>query len=169
MLFSIWLIGQNAWINELHYDDNSKGRDANEVVEVVIENPGDYTLSLFEVHLYNGNGGATYASESLNNFTVGNTEGNYIIYYWYPSSIQNGAPDGLSLSYNGTLISGQFLSYEGEFTATNGPASAMTSTDIGVAESNSPTPTGHSFQLSGIGTEYSDFTWQLPAATQKGH
>jgi hypothetical protein len=30
----------------------------------------------------------------------------------------------------------QFLSYEGSFTATNGPASGMTSTDIGIAESS---------------------------------
>ena len=42
--------GQNAWINEFHYDD--AGTDEGEFVEVVIENAGSYTLSDFVVYLY---------------------------------------------------------------------------------------------------------------------
>jgi len=104
----------------------------------------------------------------VDNFTVGSTEGNYTIYYWDHSGIQNGAPDGMALSYNGTLISGQFLSYEGSFAATAGVANGETSTDIVVSETGS-TPTGESLQLSGTGTQYSDFTWQAPAAVTKGN
>ena len=157
--------GQNAWINEFHYDNVST--DQNEFIEVVIENPGSYNLSDFQLDLYNGNGGASYDNETIDNFTVGNTIGNYTFYTWEPSSIQNGDPDGLCLSYNGTVISGQFLSYEGTFTATDGPANGITSTNIGVSESSS-TQTDESLQLSGTGSQYSDFTWQSPATNTKG-
>ena len=163
---AVYGVGQNAWINELHYDNVST--DVGEFVEIVIENPGSYTLSDFAVCLYNGSGGATYGSETVDNFTVGTTVGDFTIYSWYPTSIQNGAPDGLALSYQGTLISDQFLSYEGAFSATDGPANGVTSVDIGVAETSS-TPIGESLQLSGSGTSYFNFTWQIPAAETPGN
>ena len=59
----------------------------------------------------------------------------------------------------GTLI--QFLSYEGSFTASGGPADGVTSTDIVVSEAGS-TPDGESLQLTGSGTTYEDFTWSGP-------
>jgi len=160
----IWLFGQNAWINEFHYDNVST--DVGEFVEIVIENPGDFSLSDFKLYLYNGSGGVKYDSLTVDNCIVGSTEGNFTFYYWEPSSIQNG-PDGIALSYQGTLITGQFLSYEGTFTATDGPANGTTSTDVGVSETSS-TPSGYSLQLSGTGTQYSDFTWQNPAAETEG-
>ncbi|MCU0371351.1 MAG: hypothetical protein MUC31_08045, partial [Bacteroidales bacterium] len=167
--FTPSLEAQNAWINEIHYDNVST--DVNEIVEVVIENPGDYTLSLFQVILYNGNGGVTYTpTYNLSEFTVGNTIGNFTIYYKnYSSStgIQNGAPDGLVLVYDNAVISGQFLSYEGSFTATNGIASGMTSVNIGVDEEPVPAA-GLSLQLSGSGSQYSDFSWQEPATATAG-
>ncbi len=151
----------NAWINELHYDDD--GTDANEFVEIVIENASNYTLSDFQVDLYNGSGGASYKTVTLNNYTEGTTynEGGsvFTLYYYDYSSdggIQNGNPDGLALSYQGNLI--QFLSYEGTFTASGGPADGNTSTDIGVSETNS-TSENSSLGLEGNGTKYSDFTW----------
>ena len=165
LFISAMAIGQNAWINELHYDNG--GSDVGEFVEIVIENPGSYTLSDFAVYLYNGSNGTTYANSSVDNFTVGTTEGNYTFYYWDHSGIQNGSPDGLCLSYNGTVISGQFLSYEGTLTATDGPANGMTSVDIGVSEGGGTQP-GESLQLSGTGSQYSDFTWQPPATDTKG-
>ena len=160
----IGLLSQNAWINELHYDDS--GSDSDEVVEVVIENPSAYDLSDFKVYLYNGNTGATYNSESIDNFNTGSTTGNFTSYYWFPSSIQNGAPDGLALTYNDTLVSGQFLSYEGTFTGTSGPATDSTSVDMGVSESGSPE--GFSLQLSGSGIQYSDFSWLPPDTNTVG-
>ncbi|NOX57739.1 MAG: endonuclease I, partial [Planctomycetes bacterium] len=83
------------------------------------------------------------------------------------SGLQNGAPDGLALvDDSGTTI--QFLSYEGSFSATNGPADGLTSTSIGVSETGS-TPAGHSVQLSGSsGCGYDDFTWQSPASDTYG-
>jgi len=61
----------------------------------------------------------------------------------------------------------QFLSYEGTINATTGPANGLTSTDIGVSESGS-TPIGHSLQLKGEGSNYSDFTWDGPIGGTPG-
>ena len=167
MFISIWAIGQNAWINEIHYDNLSG--DVNEFVEVIIENPGNYTLSDFEVYKYNGNNGAVYGNDDLSSFIAGVTNGNFTIYYLiFPANvIQNGSPDGLALTYQGVVISGQFLSYEGELTASDGPAFGMTSIDIGVSEPGD-SPVGESLQLSGTGEIYDDFTWQEPAAETPG-
>jgi len=161
------ILAQNAWVNEFHYDNT--GTDANEFVEIVIENPGTYLLSDFRVDLYNFTGGVTYDNKTLDLFIVGSTSGNFTLYsYTYPANgIQNGAQDGIALSYQGTVITGQFLSYEGVLTATTGPAAGLTSTDIGVMEPGSD-PLGLSLQLSGSGTQYSQFTWQTPAAHTKG-
>ncbi len=59
-----------------------------------------------------------------------------------------------------------FLSYEGSFAATDGPASGMTSVDIGVAELSNPV--GESLQLTGTGGKYSDFTWATTATATHG-
>jgi hypothetical protein len=50
------------------------------------------------------------------------------------------------------------------FTATNGPAIGITSTDIGIAQTSTET-VGNSLQLIGRGTKYSDFTWTAAAST----
>ncbi|MCK9618274.1 MAG: choice-of-anchor J domain-containing protein [Lentimicrobiaceae bacterium] len=163
------LYSQNAWINEIHYDNAST--DADEIVEVVIENASSYDIADFSVILYNGNGGAMYSDTTLDVFTEGATVGNFTIYYFNYTlagkSIQNGAPDGVALSYQGNLINGQFLSYEGTFDATDGPAAGVSSVDIGVEETGT-TFAGLSLQLSGSGSQYAQFTWVDPATATAG-
>jgi hypothetical protein len=146
----------NAWINEFHYDND--GPDVDEMVEIVIENAGDYTLANFTLSLYNGNNGAVYVAHTLDGFTLGSTEGNYSVFYKNIPNIQNGAPDGFSLDYEGDLI--QFISYEGDFVAAGGPADGVNSADIGISQSSS-SAVGYSLQLIGSGFEYSDFNWVL--------
>lgn len=160
-------ISQNAWINEIHYDNANS--DVNESVEVVVRDAENYNLADFTVLLYNGGNGATYNTKTLDLFTAGTvSEGYSFFYYVYPTNgLQNGAPDGLALSYQGILVSGQFLSYEGSFTATNGPANGLTSSDIGVSEPGT-NPAGNSLQLSGTGFVYEDFTWMPPAPETPG-
>ncbi len=160
-----FLWAQNAWINEIHYDNF--GTDENEFIEVVIENADSYNLADFQVDLYNGNDGSVYSTKTLDQFTKGKTVDNFtFFYYTYPvNGIQNGSPDGMSLSYQGTVISGQFLSYEGTMTATGGPANGMTSVDIGVSE---PDSVGYSLQLGGTGTTYDAFGWQEPLPATPG-
>ena len=171
LVFSIGVKAQNVWFNEIHYDNT--GTDADEFIEVVLENPGNYNLSDFSIVLYNGNGGGSYGTIlTLNDYTAGSTVGNFK-FYWYNytaggESIQNGAPDGMALVYLGTVVTGQFLSYEGTFTATNGPANGMTSVDIGVEES-STTPLGYSLQLGGTGSNYAAFAWQSESPATPGN
>ncbi len=152
LLFSFLAIAplasaQNAFFNEFHYDN--AGTDVGEFIEVAIltsEDATDYTITL-----YNGSNNATYGT--VRNIgsecsTLGTQSGGYTLYLCsYPENgIQNGAPDGIALGNAGSLV--EFLSYEGVMTATNGIASGITSTDIGVAELGSD-PAGGSIGLEG--------------------
>jgi hypothetical protein len=95
-------------------------------------------------------------------------EGITLFYLAFPENgIQNGEDDGLAISYQGTVIAGQFLSWEGVLTATDGPASGLASTDIGVSES-SATLVGQSLQLGGTGSIYNEFAWQEAQAATMG-
>ncbi len=166
-LFSLTGLSQNAWINEVHYDNT--GTDAGEFIEVVIENAGSYNLADFSVVLYNGNNQLAYDTKTLDTYTAGAVSGSFsFFYYTFPANgIQNGAPDGMALAYLGNLISGQWLSYEGTFTALDGPANGILSVDIGVLEVGTE-PVGNSLQLTGTGTIYSAFAWQPPAPQTPG-
>ena len=168
--FSVRIFAQaptSAWINEFHYDD--VGGDQDQFIEVVV-NEGFSDLSNFTVSLYDGGkpgvAGTIYSFETLDNFAVGTTQDG-LTFYTFEFPLQNGSGgvgDGIALDYNGTLISGQFLSYEGVITGTEGPANGITSTDIGIEESNR-TPEGNSLYLIGSGTQYSDFFWSMGSAT----
>lgn len=150
-----------VFINELHYDNS--GADTGEFVEIAA--PQGTDLSGWSVVLYNGSNGTEYASLGLGG-VVPNSGNGYGFIVVSPSSIQNGSPDGLALVDNsGNVV--QFLSYEGSLTASDGPAAGLTSDDIGVSEPGS-TPVGFSLQLSGSGTQYSDFIWQDPAGETRG-
>jgi hypothetical protein len=152
--------GQTPWINEIHYDNS--GTDTNEGVEVAI--PSGYSCAgLLQVVPYNGSNGQSYATTDV--ILTGGTTSNGVTFYWVTiAGLQNGAPDGLALVCNGNLI--QFLSYEGSFAATNGPANGVTSTDIGVLEGNGTTT--QSMQLQGVGCQYSDFTWASNISSTNG-
>ncbi len=150
-----------VWINEIHYDNS--GSDRNERVEVAGTAGTD--LTGWTIVAYNGNGGATYKTWNLSG-TLTDQQGGFGTKYINTKGLQNGAPDGIALvDDSGTVI--QFLSYEGSFTATDGPAGGMTSDNIGVSESSS-TNKKHSLQLGGTGGSYADFTWQSPQSKTSG-
>jgi len=134
-------IAQDALISELHYDNG--GADVNERVEISAET--GTTATGWDLVFYNGNGGAVYASVALSGIfgDFGDNSGRGALVVAQPG-IQNGSPDGLALvDPDGFVV--EFLSYEGSFTATDGAANGLTSTDIGVAESGS-TPADFSLQ-----------------------
>ena len=141
-----------AFINEFHYDND--GTDAGEFIEVVLDrvtDPLDVTVTLY-------NGSATvlkpYATHALSTFTAHGTLADGYVYYslTLPSNgIQNGAPDGIAIDIAGVLE--EFLSYEGDFIATTGPADGVQSVDIGVAQSSS-TPVGSSLQRVDFGSTW---------------
>jgi predicted extracellular nuclease len=151
----------SAFINELHYDN--AGVDVDELVEIAAPIGSD--LNGWTLALYNGNNGAVYRTVELST-GVSTQDAVTRFVTLNVSGIQNGGPDGLALVNNfGAVV--QFLSYEGTMTATDGPANGMTSEDIGVSETSS-TPIGESLQLAGVGSFYSDFTWQSPQSSTAG-
>jgi endonuclease I/fibronectin type 3 domain-containing protein len=149
------------WINEFHYDND--GTDTGEFVEVA--GPSGTDLTGWKVIGYNGSGGATYATVNLSG-TIPDQQSCIGTRTFAFAAMQNGSPDGLAL-VNASNVVIQFISYEGAFTATDGPAIGLISTDIGVSEATT-TPVGQSLQLAGSGKQYSDFTWQAPATATSG-
>lgn len=144
---------QSVFINEIHYDNVST--DTGEAIEVA--GPAGTDLTGWEVVLYNGSNGTVYRTEALSGSIPAIDSGFGMVVINLPTNgLQNGSPDGIALVNNGIVE--QFLSYEGSFVANGGPASGMSSTDIGISESSS-TPVGFSLQLTGTGSMAGDFTW----------
>ncbi|HEX6360528.1 ExeM/NucH family extracellular endonuclease [Actinophytocola sp.] len=142
----------DPFLSEIHYDN--VGTDTGEALE--IEAPAGFDLTGWQLALYNGNGGGVYTTTTLS----GTVPAAGVVVQTYPTDgLQNGVADGVALVRpDGTVD--EFLSYEGPLTATGGPANGMTSTDIGVAETNS-TPLGYSLQkLDGV--------WQAAAPNTFG-
>ena len=134
------------FISEIHYDNT--GADVGERVEVQAALGTD--LTGYRLLPYNGNGGAGYSPiVTLSGAVTAPTSdpsGDGVVVAVLPG-LQNGAPDGITLvAPDGRVL--EFLSYEGTFPATNGPASGLTSTSIGVAQDGSE-PVGASLQKVG--------------------
>lgn len=143
----------SARINEFHYDNS--GGDVGEFVEIRVD--AGENVNALNIDLYNGNGGASYNTIAVSSGTQ-TTDGTYDYYVIDTPGIQNG-PDGIALSNDGALV--EFISYEGEVIATDGPAAGQTATDIGVGEATS-TPAGQSLQR-GDGD-----TWDAARAETRG-
>ncbi len=149
------------FINELHYDNS--GSDQGEAIEVA--GPAGTNLAGASLVLYDGSSGNLYNTVSLSG-VIPNQQSGFGTLSFSINGIQNGGPDGIALvDSTGTVL--QFLSYEGSFTAANGPALGSVSTNIGVSET-SGTSVGTSLQLRGEGTNASDFTWASSSTNSFG-
>jgi len=161
---ALLVIGSTAqasavFINELHYDNT--GTDTGEAIEIA--GPAGTDLSGWDLVLYNGANGLTYDTVNLSGTIVDQQNGYGTIAFTFSTNgIQNGSPDGIAL-VNGSTVA-QFISYEGSFVAADGPATGVTSVDIGVTEPGD-TPIGFSLQLRGTGTDSTDFAWEGPIAS----
>lgn len=158
-----------VFVNELHYDDSTASGDTGEGIEVVATAGED--LSGYSIHLYNGsspNAAVVYNTKAVPAGNVVQCGGQVrIAHVAYPvNTVQNGPADGLALvDGNGQVV--QFLSYEGQITAANGPAAGMGSQNLPVSETNS-TASGTSLQLRGSGASYDDFSWAASSAQSFG-
>lgn len=158
-----------VFINEFHYDDATAAGDTGERIEIVAT--AGESLSGYRIYLYSGStpSAATYYDNdpvpagSL--VTCGGTV--RIATLGYPTNgIQNGANDAFALvNPAGSVV--QFLSYEGMVTASNGPATGRTSSNLSVSETGS-TPAGTSLQLGGSGNSYANFSWNASATQTFG-
>ena len=105
--------------SELHYDN--AGTDVGEAIEV--SGPAGTDVTGWQVVLYNGNGGASYSTQTLSGAIPATCGDRGVVVLNYPSNgIQNGSPGrhGARRRRDGAVV--EFLSYEGTFAATNGPA-----------------------------------------------
>lgn len=161
-LFVSPAFAQNVFINEIHYDN--AGGDVGEAIEITA--PLGTDLSGWTVALYNGSSGTVYNTLSIPTLLDDGTGRGFATINLPSNGLQNGSPDGLALVDDEGNVE-EFLSYEGALTATDGPASGMTSTDIGVSEA-STTPIGDSLQRAGTGSISADFTWQPPGPSTFG-
>jgi DNA/RNA endonuclease G (NUC1) len=145
-------------ISEIHYDNI--GVDAGEAIE--IEGPAGTVLTNWKLVLYNGANSLAYSTRMLSGTIPAKCGARGVVVTTYSTDgIQNGEPDGVALvDESGQVV--EFLSYESIFTAGDGPAAGLTSTDIRVRESNATTPIGFSLQRTGAGS------WQVPAAATFG-
>ncbi len=141
-----------VFINEIHYDN--AGADQGEAVELA--GPAGTDLSGWRLVLYNGGNGMVYNSLALNGI-IPDQQAGFGTLSFAATGLQNGAPDGIALVDGSDLVM-QFISYEGELTATDGPAAGQNSHDIGIAE-GAASAVGESLQLIGSGLTYADFTW----------
>jgi len=146
------------FISEFHYDN--AGTDTGEFIEV--EFPRGTTSVGWSVVLYNGGTGSThgkaYGTQALPTVTGRHVAVLEVV-------VQNGNPDGLAL-VDGDGDVREFLSYGGEFTATDGPAVGLKSANIGVSES-ATTPVGSS--LSRVYDPATDrLVWSGPAKASAG-
>ncbi len=156
-------IAQSVFINEIHYDNT--GADLDEAIEIAGAAGTD--LTDWSIVLYNGSNSTVYNTISISGTIPDQQNGFGTLVEILPANgLQNGAPDGIALVDNNNVVL-QFLSYEGSITATDGPASGLTSTDIGVSESSS-TPVGASLQVSGEGTTATDFAWETSTTNTYG-
>ena len=115
-----------VFLNEFHYDNF--GSDTTEFVEVVGTAGTD--LSSLSIVLYDGATGQAYDTMPLSGIIDDEGPGFGAVGFNYPTdSIQNGAPDGIALVHNNSTVI-EFFSYEGTFTATDGPANGLTSVDV---------------------------------------
>lgn len=142
--------GQIA-IGEIHYDNT--GADSNERLEVV-GYPGT-DLTGWTIQLYDGANGQTYGNAiNLSSIAAtmpasqGTVSGqalstilvDVVAQTGFAFQNGNGFPDGWALMKGSTVV--ELLSYEGTFTATNGPANGITSADIGAFEDGAGANTG---------------------------
>ena len=138
--------GASVFLNEIHYANS--GVDTGEFVEIA--GPSGAELEGFQILLYSGETGEPYDSQTL----TGSIPLNGVAVVDYPvEGVQDG-PDAVAL-VDSAVVS-QFLSYGGEVTATDGPAAGLTSTALGLAESEE-TPPESSLQVTGMGGKSGDF------------
>ncbi|MEE4292249.1 MAG: hypothetical protein V2J13_10930, partial [Cycloclasticus sp.] len=150
------LQAQQAWINELHYDN--QGVDTLEFVEVLLTSVPDTTG--WKLWLYDGVSGLPYDSVAAGEWLPGDSGSAYQLYLWYPKAIQNG-PDAIAIAHYNTLI--EFISYEGSVTATGGVAMGHTATDLSASQGSDPA--GISMQLTGSGSAFEHFWWTNTEST----
>ncbi len=144
------IVPSTTFVSEVHYDD--PGTDLDEKIE--IEGNAGASLDGWRLVLYDGTTSKMYTTNAttlLSGIIPSSCDnGRGVIVLTFPvNGIQNGAPDGWAL-VNALNQVTEFRSYEGTFTAQDGPAQGLTSTPID-ADETIPATEGRSVQRAGNG------------------
>ena len=140
--------------SEIHYQNI--GADVGERIEIA--GTAGTSMTGWSVIFYDGSNGQTYATVNLSGTLSAanncNNLGFTVIDVLAATgfAFQNGtagSPDGWALVNNGAVV--EFFSYGGVFTATNGTANGMTSTNIGIIEPTDA-PAGSSVRRTAVNT-----------------
>eukprot|EP01121_Diplochlamys_sp_Union-15-3_P018355 TRINITY_DN665_c0_g1_i1.p1 TRINITY_DN665_c0_g1~~TRINITY_DN665_c0_g1_i1.p1 ORF type:complete len:860 (+),score=203.98 TRINITY_DN665_c0_g1_i1:42-2621(+) len=153
-----------VWINELHYEDF--GIDEKEGVEIA--GPAGTNLEGWQLVFYRGATKSVYKKVVLTKALIPNLQNGFGCMWFYIPGIADGdkGGDGIALVDSKGKVR-QFLSYEGQFKAADGPAAGLDSTPIPVFET-SFSLAANSLQLTGKGSYYEDFTWKGPLRASRG-
>ena len=146
----------NLWINEFHYENVST--DVNEGVEIA--GKAGIDLCNYTIYIYEGDSGQVDSGKTtpLSGIIPDEDNSKYGAVWFSMIGKMEQGPEGIALVKNDTEEVLYFISYEEPFDATDGPASGMTSVDVGVSEPDT-TPDNYSLQLKGSGSYYEDFAW----------
>jgi hypothetical protein len=128
-----------VFINEFHYDNASF--DSGEFIEIA--GPAGTNLTGWSIVRYNGTSNPAAAIVYPVNTalqlsgTIPPQSGGYgtVVVDLPTDGLQNGANDGFALVSGSTVV--QLLSYEGQFTASNGAAAGMISTNLPLSQTGS--------------------------------
>ena len=148
----------DVFMNEIHYDN--LGNDQDEGVELT--GLAGVSITNWRLVAYSGADGSKYSTTWISGTFSEGASGHGFL--WVTMSLQNGAPDGIALiDSHGAVV--EFLCYEGEFIAADGPARGRRCRDLRIAESSSQL-TGKSLQLTGRGSQSEDFKWGRAIASR---
>ena len=148
------------FINELHYDNS--GTDTNEFVEIA---GNSQSLLGYRLVLYNGGTGTRYRSVSLQE-EIPDQDNGFGAIAVFINGLQNGPADGIALVDAMDQVL-DWLSYEGQLLAIDGPAMGLLSDSLPVFEAPS-TASGLSLQRTGRGQLGGQFDWVGPLAQSAG-
>ena len=157
-------------MNEINYNNVE---ELGEFVEVAYAS--DQDVSLYYLQLYNGVTGSVDGSPLFVGVDgiageQGVNGGLSFTYFDLPglsNSTDVEVRDGIAIvdSVSGRVV--EFISYDGSFVATDGPAVGMLSLDIGVSKRGNENAAA-SLQLAGTGCVRSEFAWEYPLESSKG-
>lgn len=160
------VVSGNVWINEFHYDNI--GADTGEFIEVA--GTAGVDLTGYTLFLTRGDTGNVYRTINLSGNIPDDGSG-FGARAFFSANIRNGGTDGDGIalvSPSNAII--QNLSYENTFTVNEAGnvLNGMTTTIVGVVETNGTTAVGTSLQLQGTGNVVTDFTWGGPVTETPG-
>ncbi len=148
------------FINEFHYAQS--GTDTGEFVEIAAAAGTD--LSGYAVALYDA-AGTFYRFIPLSGIVPNQQNGFGARAFAVGTDVIPNGPGAIALYRNTDVL--EFLSFGGTITATDGPAAGRTSTNVGVVEDDTTSPTS-SISRIGQGDGGSDFGFVNTTATPNG-